>query len=142
MSNNSLNWLRAVLFLAGAFTVFTGLNIALGGIATLGWQGPSEYFRITDARGFLAHDSHTRFLGGVWLGVGALLLAAPINPRRFRHQLEFAFALIFLGGLARLGQMSPETTFGPDVVSSLIAELIGMPVLFAWLRVATREERP
>ena len=131
--------LRAVLVLAGLFTTFTGINIAFGGIATLGWQGVDSFFAITNEHDFLVQDSHVRFLGGVWIGVGLLLSLSPIHLQRCRAALTLVFGLIFLGGLARLGQMNFAVTFGPDVAGSLAAEVIGMPVLYLWLRRALRE---
>jgi hypothetical protein len=131
--------LRAVLVLAGLFTTFTGINIAFGGIATLGWQGVDAFFAVTNEHDFLVQDSHVRFLGGVWIGVGLLLLLSPIDLKRCRPALTFVFGLIFLGGLARLGQLNFGVTFGPDIVGSLAAEVIGMPVLYLWLRRALRD---
>ncbi len=133
MRKISTGGLRVALVLAGLFTTFTGVNIAFGGIPTLGWQGVSGFFEVTDPGAFLIQDSHVRFLGGVWLGIGLTLMMAPANLRRFQPALNLIFALIFLGGLARLGQLNFAVTFGPDIAGSLAAELIGMPVLYFWL---------
>jgi hypothetical protein len=75
----------------------------------------------------------TRFLGGVRTGVGMLLLISAISPKKFHPILNSVFAIIFLGGLARLTAMRPEIVFGPDIIGSLVAELILMPVLFVWV---------
>jgi hypothetical protein len=133
MSKANLQALRMVLFLAGAFTTFTGLNIAFGGIPTLGWQGVGDFFEVTNEHAFLVQDSHVRFLGGVWIGVGLLFLVAALNPGKYRGALNVALPLIVLGGLTRLGQMNFGVTFGPDIVGSLIAELAGIPILYWWL---------
>lgn len=134
MSKRSLSGLRVVLVLAGAFIVFTGLNVALGGIPTLGWQGQSSFLQVTDSTAFAVQDSHVRFLGGLWTAMGLMFIAAARSPSSFRPALYFAYAAIFLGGLARLSQMDFDTLFGPDIVGSLAAELIGMPLLFLWTR--------
>ena len=134
MSNKGLLGLRVVLVLAGAFIVFTGLNVALGGIPTLGWQGQTPFLQVTDATAFSAQDSHVRFLGGLWTAVGLFFIVAARAPSAHRPALYFAYAAIFLGGLARLSQMDFDTLFGPDIVGSLAAELIGMPLLFFWTR--------
>ena len=126
--------LRVVLVLAGAFIVFTGLDVALGGILTLGWQVQSPFLEVTDRTVFLVQDSHTRFLGGVWTALGVLFIAAARAPSAHKPVLYFAYAAVFLGGLARLSQLQFDTIFGPDIVGSLIAELIGMPLLFLWTR--------
>lgn len=139
MTKTHLNALPIVLVLAGLFTTFTGINIAFGGIPTLGWQGVDDFFAVTNEHDFLVQDSHVRFLGGVWIGVGLLLMLSPIDLKRCRTALTLVFGLIFLGGLARLGQLNLAVTFGPDIVGSLIAEVIGMPVLYAWLTRALRD---
>lgn len=131
--------LSAVLVAAGAFTMFTGLNRALGGMRTLGWQGTTDFLQVVSRHEFLVQDNHARFLGGVWTGVGLLLAIAPFNLRAFQPVLYFVFAAIFLGGLARFTAMSPELVFGPDIVGSLLAELIGMPLLALWVSRTLRQ---
>ena len=134
MTRWELTALRVVLVLAGAFIAFTGLNTALGGIPTLGWQGQTPFLQVTDQAAYLVQDSHTRFLGGVWTALGVLFIVAARAPAAYRPVLYFAYAAVFLGGLARLSQLEFGTIFGPDIVGSLIAELIGMPLLFLWTR--------
>ena len=125
--------LKVVLGLSGAFTVFTGLNRAFGGIRTLGWQGTTDFLQVVSEHAYLIQDNHTRFLGGVWTGVGLLLMLSPLNLKAFRPSLNLVFAIIFLGGLARFTAMRPDMVFGPDIVGSLIAELVGMPLLWLWV---------
>jgi len=129
----STTLLRVVLAAAGAFTIFTGLNRALGGMRTLGGQGSTDFLQVLSEHAYLVQDSHTRFLGGVWAGVGLLLLLAPLNLKAFQPILNFVFAIIFLGGLARFSMMRPDIVFGADIIGSLIAELLLMPLLFVWL---------
>jgi hypothetical protein len=131
--------LRAVLVVGGAFTVFTGLNRALGGMRTLGWQGSTDFLRVLSEYEYLIQDSHTRFLGGVWAGVGVLLLISPLNLRAFQPVLNAVFAIIFVGGLARFSMMRPDIVFGADIIGSLAAELLLMPLLFVWLSRAIKQ---
>ena len=119
--------------LAGANTLFTGLNRAFGGIATLGWQGSTEFLSVISEHDYLIQDNHNRFLGGVWAAIGLMLIIAPLDLRRFQPVLNFIFALIFVGGLARFTAMRWDVVFGPDIIVSLVAELVGMPLLFFWL---------
>lgn len=133
MANTSLTALRIVLVLAGAIIIFTGINVAFGGMRTLGWQGESSFFEVTNEHAFLVHDSHIRFLGGLWIGIGLLFVLAQSNLPKHRSALNFAFALVFLGGLTRFSQMHFEITFGPEILGSLLAELVGMPLLYFWL---------
>ncbi|MCW3091643.1 MAG: hypothetical protein JWP81_2712 [Ferruginibacter sp.] len=125
--------LRIVLILMGLFIISSGLNIGLGGMLTLGWGGPNNFFEVTNMRPYLVQDSHVRFVGGIWLGIGLFFLIAATDLKKYKLNLCFSFALIFLGGLLRLAQMHFEITFGLPVVGSLIAELVGMPLLYLWL---------
>lgn len=139
MSNVSRLLLGVVLVLAGAFTIFTGFNRAFGGIRTLGWQGSTNFISVVSEQDFLVQDNHTRFLGGVWACVGLLLLLAPIDLKACRPALNFVFASIFVGGLARFTQMRSDIVFGPDIVGSLVAEIIGIPLLFLWVSKAVQQ---
>lgn len=139
MSSISTIALKVVLVLAGAFIVFTGVNVGFGGMLTLGLQGANDFFEVTSEPAYLAQDSHIRFLGGLWLGIGLLFAVSVIDLARFRPLLNFAFALIFVGGLTRFTMMRPDVLFGPDIAGSLAAELVGMPLLYLWLsRVVTQ----
>ena len=142
MGRVSVVGLRIVLLLAGAFTVYAGLNKALGGMRTLGWQGEGTYIEVTSEHAFLVQDSHVRFLAGVYSGLGLIFILAAADPRRFRSALRIACALIFLGGFARLSQMHFEVTFGPDLLGSMIAELVLMPILWVWASKATPLREP
>lgn len=125
--------LRVVLILAGLVIIFTGVNTAFGGMLTLGWQGQTTFFEVTDQHSYLVQDSHIRFLGGLWMGIGLLFIFAARNVERHQNVLKFALVLIFLGGLARFSQMQLDITFGKEIVGSLVAELVGMPLLYFWL---------
>ena len=97
--------LKVVLFCSGLFIVFTGLNIGLGGIETLGWQNQNSFFEVTNQYAFSVQDSHIRFVGGVWLGIGLLFLISVSNLSKYKNLLSFSFLLIFFGGLIRLFPM-------------------------------------
>jgi len=60
-------------------------------------------------------------------------IVASSNVEKHQSALKFALVLIFLGGLARFSQMQLDITFGKDIVGSLVAELVGMPLLYFWL---------
>lgn len=134
------NILRVILVLAGVFIIFTGLNVALGGVMTMGWQGTTEFLKVTDEAAFLIRDSHTRFYGGMWVAMGLMFIFATTNLKKYLPILQAMFVFIFIGGLARLGQMRFDVTFSADLIGSVIAELIGMPILFFWLGKAVDEK--
>ena len=125
--------LRVVLAAAGAFILFTGVNVGLGGIATLGLQGSRDFFTVTDPAAFAAQDSHVRFFGGLWLGVGLVFAAGAVRPRTLRSALLLCCGLIFVGGLARFSALQPQVMFGPQLAGSVVAELLGMPLLAVWV---------
>lgn len=132
--------LRVVLVGLGAISAFVAINVAGGGLKTLGLQGSTRYFQITDHDTYLLRDSHTRFYGGVYLGIAAFLVLAATDLRRYRSALNVVFGLIFVGGLARLTQLEPSVTFGKDLAVSTAIELVGMPALALWIARATRPE--
>lgn len=125
--------LRGVLVFGGAFVVFTGIDFAFGGIISLGLEGKALPASIAAVEGFHERDSHTRFLGGVWLGVGLVFLAAAVRLQALKSALLASIALIFIGGLARFTTGAPEVLVEPAIAVSLGLELIGMPVLYYWV---------
>lgn len=126
--------LRVVVALAGLFTIFVGINVAFGGILTLGWMGQTEFLDITDLTQYLVQDSHVRFFGGMYGSAGILLLVAAVtNLRQYAAAVKVVFVLFFMGGLARFTMLRPDVVFGPAIVGSLAAELILMPILYVWV---------
>ena len=133
--------LRVTLAVLGAVSAFVAVNVAFGGLDTLGWQGPTDYVQVTDHDTYLLRDSHAHFYGGVYLGIAIFLIVASTNLRKYRSALNVVFAVIFLGGVARLTQLEPAVTFGKDLAVSSLIELVGMPAMALWLAAATRPAR-
>lgn len=131
-------FLKLVLFLAGLFIVLTGVNIGFGGIPSLGWTGSNAFVTVVDRAAFAVQDSHVRFVGGVWLGVGLTFLGGAVAPAAWRQPLLWACGLIFLGGIVRLASLDFAVLLGPKLIGSLGAELIGVPVLAGWIWAQTR----
>ena len=140
-SSTSAKVLRGTLVVLGAASAFVAVNVAFGGLETLGLQGPTKYFQVTDHDAYLLRDSHARFYGGVYLGIAAFLIVASTNLAKYRSALNVVFALIFLGGVARLTQLEPGVTFGPTLAMSSLIELVGMPAMALWLTAATTTPR-
>lgn len=138
MSAISSTAFRGVLLILGAISAFVAINVAFGGLATLGWQGPTDYAQVTDPHSYLIRDSHARFYGGVYLGIAAFWILAASNLHKYRVALNLTFMVVFLGGLARLTQQEPSIIFGPELLVSTVVELIGVPALILWLSVLTR----
>ena len=132
--------LRSVLALVGAVIVFLGLNVGFGGIQTLGWQGGAvDFFAVTNEPVFAVRESHIRFIGGVWLGLGLLMLAGSVAFQRLRTVLVALTSMIFIGGLARFSGGDVAVLLGGDVGPSLVFEIAIVPLLGLWF---TKAERP
>ncbi len=126
--------LRLVLALTGCAIVFLGLNIALGGITTLGWQGGGTGFvTIADPVQFAVHDSHVRFIGGVWLSVGLLMLIGSFALQRMRGILIALTGMVFVGGLSRFSAFDPDVLLSAAIAPSFILELVLFPLLGLWI---------
>ena len=138
----STAFFRTIVAAIGAANVFLGLNVGLGGLRTLGWQGAGVFFEVTDEHLYLIRDSHMRFYGGLYLAVGLFLVLATTDLRRYRTALNLVFAMIFAGGLARVSAVRPDVVFGADPVVSLTVELVLMPILYVWLARMLRATDP
>lgn len=125
--------LRFALMAAGAIVVYLGLDLGLGGMRTLGWQGSSDFIAVTDPARFAVQDNHARFIGGVWLGVGLILFLGSFDIARFRTALIAMCALVFVGGLMRLVSGDISTILSMNILPSMLAELILFPALGYWL---------
>lgn len=137
---NRIKPLNAVVVFVGAAIIFLGLNIGLGGIKTLGWQSSRDFVAVTDAAVFGAQDSHIRFLGGVWFGVGTTFLIGGFALRAFRPTLIILSYMIAIGGLFRLSGMDMGVIFSAAIAPSLTLELIGFPLLAGWLVVSAKRD--
>ena len=131
--------LRGALAVLGLVIVVLGLNVGFGGIRTLGWQGGLvDFLTVTDPGVYAVRDNHVRFIGGVWLGLGLVVLAGSVAFQRLRGVLVVLVGLIAIGGLARFsGDLS--SLVRPDILPSLVFELLGAPLLALWF---ARAERP
>ncbi len=138
MSKIAVNILKLILVLLGLINIFIGINVGFGGILTLGLQGQTKFLEVIDEYGFLTQDSHIRYFGGLYIGIGAFLILAPANLQKYRTALLLVFVLTFIGGLTRFTMMRPDIIFGKDIIGSLFAELILMPILFIWLLKITK----
>ena len=125
--------LRGVLALAGAVIVWLGLNVGLGGIPTLGWQGPTDFFTVTDQANYAVRDNHIHFLGGFWLGAGLVMVLGAVFLSQLRSALIALSGMIFVGGLARLSSQDTELLLSAQIAPSLFAEFILIPILGFWI---------
>lgn len=125
--------LRMILAITGCVIVWLGLNVGLGGIQTLGWQGSADFMDVTDEGIYAIRDNHVRFIAGVWSAVGLLMIAGAFWIRQMRGLLLSLFAMIFVGGLMRLSAADFGLLLSADIAPSLIAELVLFPLLALWI---------
>ena len=98
--------LRIVVGVTGCAFAVIGLNTALGGMATLGWQFPPE---------------------AVPAGT-----AGAVRPRDLAPAIAAFLAAIALGGLARLLQPGYSPLTDMALLPSWLAEVVGAPLLALW----------
>lgn len=125
--------LNVVLVLLGAAIIFLGLNIGLGGMKTLGWQLPNDFIMVTDPAMFQIQDSHIRFVGGVWFGVGVVFVLGGFALVALRTTLVTLCFIVAGAGLFRFSAMDMGVLLGADIAPSLLLELIGFPLLGWWI---------
>ncbi len=125
--------LRVVLFIVGLVVIFLGLNVGFGGIKTLGWQGAESFFVVTNEAQFAIRDSHIRFIGGLWLGAGLLLVVGAFALDRLRQALIVLTAMVFVGGLARLSVLDTDLLLSASIAPSLLFEIVLFPLLGFWV---------
>ena len=87
-------------------------------------------------------DSQVRFLGAVWLGLGAIQLICLGDLRRYGAILQLCFAVVVLGGIGRalsLLQVGlPASGIGPAFIAiALGIELVLVPLAWVIFRRAT-----
>jgi hypothetical protein len=131
--------LRALLFLGGIFVVSSGLKSVLEPLWPFASRQAAALLALSHEQ--LVQNNHVRFLGGIWTGLGILLLVAPFNLKYFEQMLYLVFSLIFAGGIARLTIMRSDVLLDPIVLGSLAAELVLMPLLYLWLARTLRNRR-
>jgi hypothetical protein len=125
--------LRIVLTLCGLGIVALGLNVSLGGIVTMGWQGPTDFLAVTDPAAFKVQDNHIRFIAGVWTGVGLLFLAGAIALERMRPVLLACIVIILIGALARISSTDWDLLLSSAILPSLLTELLLFPAIGLWI---------
>ena len=130
---NKIKLLNTVVVIIGAAIILLGLNVGLGGIQTLGWQTTRDFISISDAATFHVQDSHIRFIGGVWFGVGVAFLIGGFAMNMFRPTLIIMSVMIAFAGLFRLSGMDSGVVFSAAIAPSIAFELVGFPLLAWWL---------
>jgi len=86
--------LRIILALCGFAIIILGLNVSLGGIITMGWQGQTNFLSVSNPDAFAVQDNNVRFIAGVWTGVGVLFLLGAMMLERMRPVLLACMSVV------------------------------------------------
>lgn len=140
MQSRSQPILRVVLFLVGAAVTTIGVDNAFGGIASLGWQGPTDFFVVVDETIFAVRDSHIRFISGVWLAMGLILGLAAFKLSLLKEVVIACSIMIFIGGLLRFTQDDTAMLLSSRLLPSLVMELVLFPLLAIWTYVSVAQQ--
>ena len=133
MQRTSLVGLKIVLVLVGLMSLYISLDFGLGGFETLGWQGAPPQVADPNNLRYTVHDSHFRFLAGVFGTLGVSILLAVRDLAKHRLLLQIIFTAFIVGGLLRFSANNHEILFSGELVLALIAEIGLMLGLHWWL---------
>lgn len=78
------------------------------------------------------HDSHFRYLSGIFLGLGLGFLSCIPNIERKTARIRLLTGLVVLGGLARLLSLGLTGTPSPPHLVGLGLELLVVPAIAVW----------
>lgn len=77
-------------------------------------------------------DSHFRYLSGIFFGLGLALLTCIPRIEAMTIRFRWIAALVFIGGLARLGGMIADGVPSQGHVIGLGLELVVTPLMALW----------
>jgi hypothetical protein len=122
--------LQVVLVIGGLVAITTGLVAIIGGIDTFPGSPSAEN----------PADNEGRFLNGIWVGFGVLILWVVPRVERETTLVRILAAAIFLGGLARLASII-DVGEPADMQYVLMGiELVLGPLVIVWQALLTRGE--
>jgi uncharacterized protein YjeT (DUF2065 family) len=119
--------------------ILTIIPLATGVLTLMGLSNPE--YKQAGLPMHIVLDSNLRFYGGVWLGLGLVLLW--MLPRlRTETKLFRAFSLmIFVGGIGRLIAMALVGWPPVPFIAFTALEIIGMPLLVWWQTALSKEAK-
>ena len=125
--------LRATLALVGLAIALLGLDVAFGGIRTLGWMGPTDFIDVLEPADFAVQNSHVKFLGGLFVALGLGLIFGAVRYAEMRTAMLVICSAVFVGGLARLTGSEVGVVMNGAVLPSFLAEIVLFPALAFWI---------
>jgi Domain of unknown function (DUF4345) len=122
--------LQVVLVIGGLVAITTGLVAIIGGIDTFPGSPSAEN----------PADNEGRFLNGIWVGFGVLILWVVPRVERETTLVRILAAAIFLGGLARLASII-DVGEPADMQYVLMGiELVLGPLVIVWQALVARQD--
>jgi len=117
--------LQIAVTTASLVPISAGFAGAVLGASFLGWLDDATF----DGR---ALDSHIRYLSALLFGIGVGFLLAVPDIEHHRRRFTLLTAIVFVGGLARLGGLAASGVPHRGMVFGLVMELIITPLLWVW----------
>jgi hypothetical protein len=113
--------LQITILLASIVPIGAGLAGALNGGLFLGEQAMA-----------MPQDSHYRYLSGVLLAIGVAFASTAPKIERHTERFRLLTALVFVGGVVRLGGVILTGPPSASVIFALLMELAVTPILAVW----------
>lgn len=76
-------------------------------------------------------DSQVRFLGAVWLGLGAIQLVCLGDLRRYGAILQLCFAIVVIGGIGRALSLAQAGHPSSDIGNTFIVVALAVELMLA-----------
>ncbi len=112
--------LQCIVLVAGCVPVFAGGSGMLFGVAMLGGHAD------------LSLDSHFRYLSGLLFGIGIGFWSAIPALETKTERVRLLGAIVFIGGLARLGAAITVGLPSGPMILAIGMELVVTPLLCLW----------
>lgn len=133
-TQKSIKKFKCVVAIIATIPLLTGIADILNGVASQLIFGMPNSISVTDP----LLNSAFRFFAVFWFGVGVFFLLFISNLKKYYTALMLLFALIILGGIARIATAIelgfPEAGIGIAMIVVAIAiEIIVIPLLTVWL---------
>ncbi len=126
-SRSSVRALQIAIGVFGLVPVAAGLAGAVAGFSMLGEEAS------------ISADSHFRYLSGLLLAIGLLFWSSIPRIERQTRLVRALTAIVFVGGLARLGGVILVGVPSAPMLFGLAMELVVTPLLCLWQsRIALR----
>lgn len=123
--------LQILIVVCGLIGFMTGANDWLRGASVKG-----DFGELGDYKNSPTLNFTIRFLGGIWMGFGALLMLFATDPDRYKPALILALVFVILAGLGRVASMVKlgfNAGSRATAYAILAVELVLIPILLVWL---------